>query len=99
MGPRAQLYRPRHPICTAVSAEHTARLCSTHHSRSIAVRTVLPGVCAGSGLIFPNNEFRVYIVIQAGNLQIRSAGDASAKLQIRGLNAQPEAVCYKGLQG
>jgi hypothetical protein len=34
-----------------------ARLCSTHHSRYTAVRTVLRGLCAGFGLTFYNNDY------------------------------------------
>jgi hypothetical protein len=71
MTPSVQMYTPEGSTCTSVQpasvqmysyecrAMHTARLCSTHHSRCTAVHTVLPVLCASSGLTFFNNEFRV----------------------------------------
>ena len=67
MTPSIQVYTPDGSTRTAVQpvslqmyscaagAMCAAHLCSTHHSRCTAVRTVLPGLCAGSGLTFFNN--------------------------------------------
>ena len=67
MTPSIQVYTPDgstrtavqpaslHMYSCAAGAMCAAHLCSTHHSRCTAVRTVLPGLCAGSGLTFFNN--------------------------------------------
>ena len=71
MTPSIQVYTPDESTRAAIQpaslqmyscecrAMCTARLCSTHHSRCTAVRTVSPGLCAGSRLTFFNNKFRV----------------------------------------
>ena len=65
----------------------TARLCNTHHSRCTTVRTVLPGLCAGSGLTFYNNGFRIKArPVNCG------FGPTAIPVRIRGLNVQPETL-------
>ena len=93
MTPSIQVYTPDESTRTAVQpaslqmyscecrAMCTARLCSTHHSRCIAVRTVSPGLCAGSRLTFFNNKFR----IKPRPVNCRS-GPAAMPMRIRGLN-------------
>ena len=99
MTPSIQVYTPDESTRTAVQpaslqmyscecrAMCTARLCSTHHSRCTAVRTVSPGLCAGSGLTFFNNEFRV----KARPVNCRF-GPAAMPVRIRGLNVQPGTI-------
>ena len=93
MTPSIQVYTPDESTRAAVQlaslqtyscecrALCTARLCSTHHSRCTAVRTVSPGLCAGSRLTFFNNKFRV----KPRPVNCRF-GPAAMPVRIRGLN-------------
>ena len=99
MTPSIQVYTPDGSTRTAIQpvslqmyscaagAMCSTHLCSTHHSRCTAVRTVSPGLCVGSGLTFFNNKFRV----KARSFICRF-GVPAMPVRIRGLNVQPEAV-------
>jgi hypothetical protein len=102
MTPSVQMYTPNGSTRTHVQPaslqmyscargsmrpRHNARLCSTHHLRCTTVCTVLPGVCAGSGLTFLNHEFRVKVMPV-----ICRFGPPVISVRVRGLNVQPEVV-------